>query len=394
VLKDADTPYYHVKDGERLTVGQPYEYDKSIWFFGPCMIRGRLAEDSHTIESYLQGLINEDGYKVRVVNCGVLQDELALWRRICATEFKKGDMVVVYCENKTFDGIPNLNLADCVERENVPAKWMVDDIRHCNHKLYRLYAEEIYKFIKGQLDEKSADEKADQVTLPIDIQADDYMARYFSGFKPTGTVGSIVMNCNPFTYGNRYLIEQALEQVDNLIIFVVQEDKSLFTFRERIAMVREGTKDLEHVTVVPSGDFILSQLTFPEYFMKVEDEDLEYNTEYDITLFAEEIAPRLNITVRFVGEEKADEVTNRYNLAMKKILPKHGIRIVEIPRKVISDGKQPISATKVREILEKNGELAHTWLAANADGGCILAEDELTGLIPEGTRKLLLQTWE
>jgi [citrate (pro-3S)-lyase] ligase len=202
------------------------------------------------------------------------------------------------------------------------------------------------------------------------------------------------MNCNPFTYGHRYLIEQALERVDNLIIFVVQEDESLFTFRERYAMVREGIKDLENVTVVPSGDFILSQLTFPEYFIKIEDEDLEYNTEYDITLFAEEIAPKLNITVRFVGEEKADEVTNRYNLAMKKILPKHGIRIVEIPRKVISDGKQPISATKVREILEKNGELAHTRLAAKADGGCILAEDELTGLIPEGTRKLLLQTWE
>jgi cytidyltransferase-like protein len=293
---------------------------------------------------------------------------------MCATEFKKGDIVVVYCENKSFEGIPNLNLADCVERENVSAKWVSDKITHCNHKLNKLYAEEIYQFLQDKLDEESADEKADGVTLPIDIWVDAYLERYFGGVKPTGTVGSIVMNCNPFTYGHRYLIEQAMEQVDNLIIFVVQEDESLFTFRERFAMVREGTKDLKNVTVVPSGDFILSQLTFPEYFIKVEDEDLEYNTEYDITLFAEEVAPKLNITVRFVGEEKTDEVTNQYNLAMKKILPEHGIQVVEIPRKTMPKSEEPISATKVREILEKNGEL--------------------TDLIPESTRKLLLQTWE
>jgi [citrate (pro-3S)-lyase] ligase len=75
-----------------------------------------------------------------------------------------------------------------------------------------------------------------------------------------------------------------------------------------------------------------------------------------------------------VGEEKTDEVTNQYNLAMKKILPEHGIQVVEIPRKTMPKSEEPISATKVREILEKNGEL--------------------TDLIPESTRKLLLQTWE
>ncbi len=40
--------------------------------------------------------------------------------------------------------------------------------------------------------------------------------------------------------------------------------------------------------------------------------------EYDITLFAEKIAPKLNITYRFVGEELEDKVTNEYNSAMKK----------------------------------------------------------------------------
>lgn len=146
---------------------------------------------------------------------------------------------------------------------------------------------------------------------------------YFSNFNPDlyGRIGSIVMNCNPFTNGHRYLIEESLRYVDLLIIFVVEEDKSVFTFDERLVLVNTGVSDLSNAMVVPSGQLILSQRTFPEYFLKVEDEDIVRNVEYDITLFAEQIAPRLNITYRFVGEEPRDAVTNEYNLAMKRILP-------------------------------------------------------------------------
>ncbi len=54
------------------------------------------------------------------------------------------------------------------------------------------------------------------------------------------------------------------------------------------------------------------------------------NIETDIAIFAEKIAPQLGIKYRFVGEEPNDEVTNEYNLAMKRILPKSGIELVEI----------------------------------------------------------------
>ena len=40
-----------------------------------------------------------------------------------------------------------------------------------------------------------------------------------------GKIGGVVMNCNPFTLGHRYLIEQSLNQVDYLYIFVVEEEK-------------------------------------------------------------------------------------------------------------------------------------------------------------------------
>ena len=36
------------------------------------------------------------------------------------------------------------------------------------------------------------------------------------------------MNCNPFTLGHKYIVEKAARENDNVIIFVVEEDKSSF----------------------------------------------------------------------------------------------------------------------------------------------------------------------
>ncbi len=376
-LKDTETEYYNVKNGERLTIGQPTEYEKSIYFFGACIAIGERVEDSHTIESYLQNLLNRDGYRIRVVNYGCWADNFLLLQRICSTDFKKGDIAIVLNINKSFDGIPNIDLGQCLEQQNISAKWFVDHPNHGNYKVNKLWAETIYDFLQNQLSETASGEKAEKVQIPNDQLTSAYIERYFSNYTACGAVGSIVMNCNPFTNGHRYLIEQALKKVDHLIIFVVEEDKSVFTFKERFAMVIEGTKDLENITVVPSGNFILSQKTFPEYFLKIEDEDVTYNAEFDITLFAEGIAPKLNITYRFVGEEKEDNVTNEYNLAMKKILPQHGIQVFEIPRKTVDDSTdRVISATSVRKKLEESNL------------------DDITDLVPQSTREILLPSWE
>jgi [citrate (pro-3S)-lyase] ligase len=244
---------------------------------------------------------------------------------------------------------------------------------HCNYKVNRIIAKEIFGFLEPKLSEESGDE---YIKLSKNRLIDAYMEKYFSDYRAEGRIGAIVMNCNPFTKGHRYLIEEALKMVDKLIIFVVEEDKSLFTFKERYAMVREGTKDLKNITVVPSGNFILSQTTFPEYFLKIEDKDLAHHVEYDITLFAEYIAPKLNITFRFVGEEKSDKVTDEYNLAMKRILPQYGIKIVEIPRKKLEDGSDmEISASYVRKRLEHG------------------IPEDISEVLEESTIKLLAPSW-
>lgn len=158
------------------------------------------------------------------------------------------------------------------------------------------------------------------------------------------------MNCNPFTLGHQYLIETAAVLVQHLYIFVVEEDKSIFPFEDRIELVCKGTAHIKNVTVLPSGRYIISSLTFSDYFNKSVMQDVVIDTSMDVELFATRIAPVLNIKVRFAGEEPLDRITRQYNETMGTILPKYGIRFIEIPRKIFGDGV--ISASRVRKLLE------------------------------------------
>lgn len=173
--------------------------------------------------------------------------------------------------------------------------------------------------------------------------------QYYDNIKllPDLHTGAIVMNNNPFTLGHLYLVEQALKQVEQLIIFVVEEDKSYFKFKDRFELVKQGVAHLENVVVVPSGPYIISQATFPTYFLKELNDATLYYTNIDIRLFMK-IMDKLNISLRFVGEEPLDELTNFYNQQLKNNL---GDRLVIIPRK--QESNEVISASRVRNFLEK-----------------------------------------
>lgn len=370
-LKDWKSKYYNVMNGDRRTVGQPKEFINSIYFVGPCYILGNFVDDSHTMESLLQNCICQDGYRIRVVNCGCWgMDYYHIIARIASMKIRRGDIIIIDRPPEGIEGILYIDLNEILEKNNVGETWLNDCALHCNHKVFKLYSDAIYDVIEPVL-------KRDVKNRGKVILKDDnyvkfiYLNQYFINFDSSkyNKIGSIVMNCNPFTYGHRYLIETALEVVDFLIIFVVEEDLSLFSFTERFAMVWEGTLDLHNVMVVPSGSFILSQYSFPDYFVKETSKDIEEYTEQDIITFAETIASQLGITYRFVGEEPEDEVTNQYNRAMKKILPQYGINLVEIPRKVI-DGKY-ISASYVRRGMEENDR------------------SKFVNLLPKTTRKIL-----
>lgn len=161
---------------------------------------------------------------------------------------------------------------------------------------------------------------------------------------------AVVVNCNPFTNGHRYLLEYAAARCRKLHVFVVWEDKSLFPAEVRYRLVREGIAHLDNVVVHRGKDYIISDATFPSYFIKQYEDVVETHARLDLTIFSKHIAKELDIRKRFVGEEPYCLVTAAYNSIMKEILPQNDIEIEEVPRK--SAAGEIISASRVRQMIK------------------------------------------
>lgn len=159
--------------------------------------------------------------------------------------------------------------------------------------------------------------------------------------------GVVVMNCNPFTLGHRYLIEQAAKQVERLFVMVVREDCSLFAYAERKAMVEQGVAHLKNVTVIDGSEYAISQATFPTYFLKRLDDAADTQMLLDLDLFRRHIAPALGATVRFVGTEPTDRLTRRYNQLMHEVLAD----VIETAR--LEKKGNAVSASRVRKAMEQ-----------------------------------------
>lgn len=166
--------------------------------------------------------------------------------------------------------------------------------------------------------------------------------------------GIIIMNCNPFTLGHRYLIEQAAQQVQTLYILVVREDCSMFSYDERKAMIERGVAHINNVVVCDGSEYSISAITFPTYFLKSLSDASDTQMTLDIDLYRRHIAPALGATVRFVGTEPDDPLTRRYNELMKSMLPD----VREVAR--LQQSGVAVSASRVRKAIVEN----HLALAA------------------------------
>lgn len=164
-----------------------------------------------------------------------------------------------------------------------------------------------------------------------------------------GWIGAVVMNCDPFTLGHRYLIETAAAECDWLYVFVLSEDKSQFSAADRLALVEKGTNDLANVSVLPTGPYLISSATFPTYFLKDRESAGEVQCLLDIAVFTKYYAPKFGITVRYVGTEPLSPMTGQYNAALARHLPDAGIRLRQLPR--LEQGGTPVSASAVRKLL-------------------------------------------
>ena len=367
---DVSGECYSFKNGYRITPNNPLEAERKIVIYGPCIIAGGYCKDNQTISSYLQQLLIEDGYKEwEVLNRGLFGPEYC-YNHMFLEELSENDIVIIWCLNEWIPiNIPDkLTLRGDLTNSflNVPslADNLIDWPLHCNYRVNRELARKIYADIRlrGMLEKSQTSGAAERIQdyyIPWDVY--EYFTNYFRRYglhkeKSSVNVGAIVMNCNPFTKGHRYLIEQAVQYVDRLFVFVVEEDSSDFRFVNRMKLVKAGVSDLPNVQVVPSGKYILSNETFAQYFNKEQVQNVE-SMDYDIDIFGEVVAAGLGIKYRFVGEEPFDKVTREYNETMKRILPHFGVKVIEIPR--MQDAEYGvISASLVRKALrERNWEI-------------------------------------
>lgn len=163
-------------------------------------------------------------------------------------------------------------------------------------------------------------------------------------------IGAVIMNANPFTLGHQYLLRQASAQVDLLHVFVVSEDVSLIPLSVRERLVREGSADLPNLVYHQTGPYMISNATFPSYFLKDSDTVIRSHAKLDIAVFLR-IAQALSITDRFVGEEPFSQVTGIYNQVMAQELSAAGITCTVLPR--LSDREGAISASQVRALIKE-----------------------------------------
>lgn len=368
IHSDYSSEFCNICNGRRVTLDTPEYYGQTIYIFGKSGVYGYGVEDGDTIASFLQGILNRNNQNVRVVNMGVSAiDDKDINHLIESVEYKKGDIVLyIYMKRRCAKSYccfsEAVSLKEVFEKRETALSSFLDSIPHTNWVGNSQVAEFIYDILIKEealcadyckppepLKRVKQKEKAS-----ISEELKEYLEKiqnYSKENKEELKIGAIVMNCNPFTLGHRYLIETAASQVDCLYVFVVEEDKSVFPFSDRIQLVKEGTKDLGNVIVLPSGQFMISSLTFPEYFEKEKEKNVRIDSAMDLDIFGQHIAPVMGISIRFAGEEPKDMVTRQYNEGMREYLPQYGIQFVEIPRK--KSGDTIISATTVRDCVRR-----------------------------------------
>ncbi|MDR1777429.1 MAG: adenylyltransferase/cytidyltransferase family protein [Desulfovibrio sp.] len=374
VILNADHASEHINimNGYRITPDMPDEYDNDIYLFGNCWAFGACAEDRFTVAGFLQKFLNERCLtkKFRVRNAATRYpfEESMIQALSHHYSFNRGDMAVFISHDiddravaddilKKFnftdaDFLQFYDLSGIFERPHEHGELFLDRA-HTNHRGYRIVASALLQIILRPAGESKA-------ALP-DISGE--LAKYVRYLKHIaqkrkggdGVAGCIVMNCNPFTRGHMRLIQEALKQCGFLYVFVVDENKSFFSFDERLKMVKEACKNEKNISILPTGKMILSADTFSEYFTKEEAQDVNIDAALDLEIFAGIVAPILGLKKRFAGSEPFCNITRQYNAEMRRILPQYGVEFVEMPRE--KSGDREISASEARQcLLEKNLE--------------------------------------
>ena len=376
--------YFHVISGKRATLHNNENAAGCINFYGNCIVFGQMVDDAHTISTLIQDKINEDKYNINAINYGIKSNNLSeIIRNINYNGIFSSDLNVIFYNDTEDDlnivkrlGINRqYKLSDLFNQKNLD-NCFLDTPLHCNYIANEYIAQHLYnKILKRWLKEHS--EVSSKLIIPKYernlYENNKYILQYMEVLKKNykaGNNGGIVMNCNPFTNGHLELIKYASNMVDTLYVFIIQEDRSIFKFEDRLKMARESCSLFKNVVVLPSGEFLGSAMLFPEYGS--EKTNVKIDCFDDTNFFCKIIAPSLDIKYRFVGEENNDFITRHLNDELKIELPKYGLKLIELKRFSNSQGII-FSASYVRKMISEN------------------KLDSIIDLVPRSTLRIILE---
>lgn len=254
--------------------------------------------------------------------------------------------------------IKDLAVDESYQSENVASlliNEMLNHFRINNIHNYQVFTKPQYENIFKSLGFKRL-VKTDKVVLLEGgiISIDDELLKIkkiinnrFGEINENSDIGCIVINGNPITNGHMYLIEQASKNHKMVILFVVEEDKSDFTFEQRFSFAYLSAMRLGNVCVVPSTKYIVSTTTFPSYFLH-DNEISHQHSLIDALLFNEYFINYLHIKKRYVGTEMNEKMIT-YNDNLQKVLKD---KLIIIDR--LKQNNKIISASTVRKLLQEN----------------------------------------
>lgn len=159
-------------------------------------------------------------------------------------------------------------------------------------------------------------------------------------------IASVVVNANPITNGHMYLIEKAAINHKYVIVFVVEEDLSYLSFKERMSLVYLSCMHLHNVAVVSSTEYVVSCATFPGYFLKDESDKQKEWAKVDSQIFRDYFMKTLNIKKRYVGSENKGYM-QMYNQTLSEVINNENTKLEIVER------YEEISASKIRNLIEE-----------------------------------------
>lgn len=352
------------------------ENETNINVFGPCLVYGSCVKKKSTITSFLSNILQEKHIPAKVINCGVKNGHSVLndFLYILDTKIKQGDILFDINYFGELIGTEIGRLSHLYEfsdylNKNLNGIFFLDNTFHANEVVNKRLSDFIFDILSKEINVTSVAKSNEKRTYKNFFESNgmltamdpkrfvdermlqDYV-NYLESIRVNGyngeKIGSVILTANPLTKGHEYLVNYALHHCDLLYVFIVEEDRFMFSTVERVALAKMVFND-KRIRVVRTGNLMTASFTFPEYFKREATDSMHAIDIPNIHfyIFCNIVAKVLNINIRFVGNEDKDAVTNSYNKKLKDILPHYGIDVVIVNRALTSEGNA-VSASDVR----------------------------------------------